>query len=179
MSSVSLRIPAPHSLRNTSLSDCWQGGKNAIAITVVLDWDLSKIVAWKIGMKEKWRQSILFLPQSLIVLTDLGLPGPASEDCDCRNIDFAFMSTEILRDKLCRLNECSWVPEAYGIQPRVLKELADITVGTLSIILRIWGGPCWLGDVIPMLANVIPGYKKGMREYPGNYRVNLRTWKNY
>lgn len=27
MSSVRLRIPAPHGLRNTSLSDCWQRGK--------------------------------------------------------------------------------------------------------------------------------------------------------
>lgn len=59
------------------------------------------------GMKEKLRQSVLSLAQSLVVLAGLGLPGPESEDHDYRNIDFPFVKTEILRDKLCQLNECS------------------------------------------------------------------------
>lgn len=33
------------------------------------------------------------------------LPGPESGDPDCRNINFSFVNTEILMDKLCQLNE--------------------------------------------------------------------------
>ncbi|KAK4807228.1 hypothetical protein QYF61_024348 [Mycteria americana] len=56
-----------------------------------------------------------------------------------------------------------------GMDSRVLKELADVMAGPLSIIyLRSWES----GEVPAdwKLASVIPIYKKGVREDPGNYR---------
>ncbi|GAB0182338.1 mitochondrial enolase superfamily member 1 [Grus japonensis] len=56
-----------------------------------------------------------------------------------------------------------------GIHPRVLKELADVMAGPLSIIYQ----RSWESGEVPAdwkLANVIPIYKKGVREDPGNYR---------
>ncbi|KAK4811079.1 hypothetical protein QYF61_016365 [Mycteria americana] len=62
-----------------------------------------------------------------------------------------------------------------GIHPRVLKELANVTAAPLSIIYQ----RSWESGEVPAdwkLANVIPIYKKGMREDPGNYRpVSLNS----
>ncbi|PKU28826.1 rna-directed dna polymerase from mobile element jockey-like [Limosa lapponica baueri] len=91
-----------------------------------------------------------------------------SEDYNCGNICFPFVDIEIVRDHLYHLNVFkSMGPD--GIHPRVLKELADVTAGTLSIIYQ----RSWKSGEVPAdwkLANVIPVYKKGMREDPGNYR---------
>jgi len=55
-----------------------------------------------------------------------------------------------------------------GIHPRLLKELADVMLGPLSITYqRFWDsgeGPAdW------KLANVLPIYKKGVKEHSGSY----------
>ncbi|GAB0209633.1 mitochondrial enolase superfamily member 1 [Grus japonensis] len=93
---------------------------------------------------------------------------PESEDYECGNSDFSCVDTEIVRDQLYQLNvHKSMGPD--GFPPRLLKELADITVGLLSIIYQ----GSWESGEVPAdwkLANVIPIYKKGMREDPGNYR---------
>ncbi|KAK4810513.1 hypothetical protein QYF61_004293 [Mycteria americana] len=83
-------------------------------------------------------------------------------DHECGNSDFPFVDTEIVRDcKLYQLNvHKSMGPER--IHPRVLKELADDPHQR-----------SWESGEIPAdwkLANVIPIYKKVMREDPGNYR---------
>ncbi|KFO80733.1 RNA-directed DNA polymerase from mobile element jockey, partial [Cuculus canorus] len=55
------------------------------------------------------------------------------------------------------------------IHPRVLKELADVLSKPLSIIFQ----RSWLTGEVPLdwrLADVVPIYKKGCREDPGNYR---------
>ncbi|KAK4828776.1 hypothetical protein QYF61_000801 [Mycteria americana] len=55
------------------------------------------------------------------------------------------------------------------IQPRVLRELADVLTKPLSIIYQ----QSWLTGEVPdnwRLANVTPIYKKGRKEDPGNYR---------
>ncbi|KAK4829271.1 hypothetical protein QYF61_002663 [Mycteria americana] len=60
-----------------------------------------------------------------------------------------------------------------GIHPRVLKELADGMAGPLSIIYQ----RSWESGEVPAnwrLANVIPIYKKVVREDPGNYRPVTR-----
>ncbi|KAK4822567.1 LOW QUALITY PROTEIN: hypothetical protein QYF61_016136 [Mycteria americana] len=57
------------------------------------------------------------------------------------------------------------------IHPRVLKELADVLTKTLSIIYQ----QSWLTGEVPVdwrLANVMPIFKKGQKEDPGNYRLS-------
>ncbi|KAK4824150.1 hypothetical protein QYF61_011228 [Mycteria americana] len=56
-----------------------------------------------------------------------------------------------------------------GIHPRVLKELAEVLTKLLSILCQ----QSWLTGEVPVnwkLANVMPIYKKGRKEDPGNYR---------
>ncbi|KAK4833057.1 hypothetical protein QYF61_027719 [Mycteria americana] len=86
---------------------------------------------------------------------------PESEDHKCRNSDFPFVDTEIVKDHLYQLN----VHKSMGpdrIHPRVLKELVDVIAGHVSIIdQRSWES----GEVSAdwKLA------KKCIREDPGNY----------
>ncbi|KAK4823199.1 hypothetical protein QYF61_027208 [Mycteria americana] len=93
---------------------------------------------------------------------------PESEDHECGNSDFPFVDAEIVRDQLYQLNVLkSMCPD--GIHPRALKELVDVMAGPLSIIYQ----RSWESGEVPAdwkLASVIPIYKKGMREDPGNYR---------
>jgi len=56
-----------------------------------------------------------------------------------------------------------------GIQPRVLRELAEVLTKPFSIIYQ----QSWLTSEVPVdwrLANVKPIYKKGWKEDLGNYR---------
>ncbi|KAK4823990.1 hypothetical protein QYF61_009115 [Mycteria americana] len=93
---------------------------------------------------------------------------PEVDNQECGNSDLPFVDTEILSDQLHQLNiHKSTGPD--GIQPRVLKELVDVTAGPLSIIYQ----RSWESGEVPAawkLASVIPVYK-GMREDPGNYRL--------
>ncbi|KAK4810727.1 hypothetical protein QYF61_007701 [Mycteria americana] len=86
------------------------------------------------------------------------------------NGDFPFVDAEIVRDQLYQLNvHKSMGPD--GIHPRVLKELADVMAGPLSIIYQ----RSWESGEVPAdwkTANVIPIYKKGVREDQGNYRTD-------
>ena len=102
------------------------------------------------------------------------------EDHDCGNSDIPFVDTDTGWDQLYRLDvHKSMGP--YGIHARVLKQLADVTAGPLSITYqRSWESREVPADWKP--ANVIPTYKKGVREDPGNYRPgesNLSAWKSY
>ncbi|KFW66504.1 hypothetical protein AS28_11516, partial [Pygoscelis adeliae] len=75
---------------------------------------------------------------------------------------------EMVSDLLHRLyTHNSMGPD--GIQPRVLKELAEVLTKPLSIIYQ----QSWLTGEVPVdwrLANMTPIYKKGQKEDPGNYR---------
>ncbi|KAK4810164.1 hypothetical protein QYF61_010476 [Mycteria americana] len=69
---------------------------------------------------------------------------------------------ETVRDQLCQLNGHKSMGPG-GIHPRVLKEIADVMIGPLSIIYQ----RSWESGEVPAdwkLANVSPIYKKGMRE---------------
>ncbi|KAK4824856.1 hypothetical protein QYF61_020229 [Mycteria americana] len=119
-------------------------------------------------MKKKQRHSMFFC--SVFNNTDrlwVAL-SPELEDHECGNSGFPFVETEIVRDQLYQLNiHKSMGPD--GIHPRVLKELGDVMAGTLLIIYQ----RSWESGEVPAdwkLPNVIPIYKKGMREDPGNYR---------
>ncbi|PKU30465.1 rna-directed dna polymerase from mobile element hypothetical protein [Limosa lapponica baueri] len=94
-----------------------------------------------------------------------------SEDHNCGNSNFPYVDTEIVRNQLYQLNvQKSMGPD--GFHPRVLKELVDVTAGPLSIIYQRSGESGESGEVPAdwKLANVIPIYKKSVREDPGNYR---------
>ena len=115
-------------------------------------------------MKKKQRHSMLFFA-SFFSKTDRpwAAQSPESENHECGNSDFPFVDTEIVRDQLYQLNVHK------SIHPSILKELADVMAGLLSIIYQ----RSWESGVVPAdwkLANIIPVYKKGIREDPGNYR---------
>ena len=89
------------------------------------------------------------------------------------------MDTEVVRDQLYQVNvHKSTGPD--GIHPRALKELADFVAGPLLIIYQ----RSWESGEVPTdweLANVIPVYKKGVREGTGttDRLSNLSSQKNY
>ncbi|KAJ7424017.1 RNA-directed DNA polymerase from mobile element jockey-like protein [Pitangus sulphuratus] len=92
---------------------------------------------------------------------------------DTNTCDFPFVDSEIVREQLYQMNvHKSMGPD--GMDPGVLKELAEVMTGPLLIIyLRSWES----GEVPAdwKLAKVIPIYKKGVREDPGNYRSVILT----
>ena len=75
---------------------------------------------------------------------------------------------ETVRDVLLQL-DCHKSMGLDEIHPRVLRELAEVIVESLSIIYQC---SLLMGEVPEdrRLANVTPIYKKGCREDPGNYR---------
>uniref|UniRef100_A0A8B9ZNN1 Reverse transcriptase domain-containing protein n=2 Tax=Anas TaxID=8835 RepID=A0A8B9ZNN1_9AVES len=95
-------------------------------------------------------------------------PGcPELEDHNSEN-DKLLTNPEHVRDLLLHLDPYKSMG-LDGIHPRMLKELADIIVGPLSIIFqRFWES----GEVLVdwKLASVVPTFKKGKKEDPGDYR---------
>ncbi|KFO81376.1 Putative 115 kDa protein in type-1 retrotransposable element R1DM, partial [Cuculus canorus] len=75
---------------------------------------------------------------------------------------------EAVRDLLAQLDTHKSMG-LDGIHPRVLKEQADVLSKPLSVIFQ----QSWLTGEVPLdwrLPDVVPIYKKGCREDPGNYR---------
>ncbi|PKU35565.1 rna-directed dna polymerase from mobile element jockey-like [Limosa lapponica baueri] len=90
--------------------------------------------------------------------------------------DLPLVEEDQVREQLRRLDiHKSMGPD--GIHPRVLRELADVIAGPLSIIFE----RSWRTGKVPedwRKANVIPVFKKGKKEDLGNYRlVSLTSGK--
>ncbi|PKU32129.1 rna-directed dna polymerase from mobile element hypothetical protein [Limosa lapponica baueri] len=85
-----------------------------------------------------------------------------------REEDFPSVREDLVRDHLAKLDIHKSVgPD--GMHPQVLRELADVIAGALSIIFeRSWR----TGDVPEdwRRANITPVFKKSKMEHPGNYR---------
>jgi len=85
-----------------------------------------------------------------------------------REDDFPLAEEDCVRGRLSDLNaHKSMGPN--GIQPQVLRELADVIAEPLSIIF----GKFWRTGEVPedwRKASVTPAFKKGKKEDPGNYR---------
>jgi len=76
---------------------------------------------------------------------------------------------KLVQDLLLHLDACKSMGLG-GIHPRVHRELADVTVRPLSIILQ-WSWECGEVSVDGKLANVVPIFKKGKKEDPGDHRL--------
>lgn len=117
--------------------------------------------------EERQRQSILFVPQSLILMIDLGLPSPLSwRTMTAGTVTFHLWTLH--RTSLYQLNvrKSMW-PD--GIHPRALKELVDVTAEPFSIIRqRSWESGEVSADL--KLASVIPIYSKGVKKGIENNR---------
>ncbi|GAB0209778.1 mitochondrial enolase superfamily member 1 [Grus japonensis] len=102
------------------------------------------------------------------VLCPQGIQPPELEDRDREQNKSPLIQEEAVNDLLHHLDtHKSMGPD--GIHPRVLRELAEELAKPLSIIYQ----QSWLTGEVPddwRLANVMPIYKKGRKEDPGNYR---------
>ncbi|KAK4825812.1 hypothetical protein QYF61_002417 [Mycteria americana] len=90
----------------------------------------------------------------------LGTQPPELEDRDGKQNETPIIQGEMTHTGLCGLD---------GIHPGVLRELAEVLTKPLSILYQ----QSWLTGEVPVdwkLANVMPIYKKGWKEDPGNYR---------
>ncbi|KAK4805322.1 hypothetical protein QYF61_018185 [Mycteria americana] len=97
-----------------------------------------------------------------------GTQPPELEDRDGEQNEAPIIQGEMVSDLLHHLDtHKSMGPD--GIHPRVLRELAEALTKPLSILYQ----QSWLTREVPVdwrLANVMPIYKKGQKEDPGNYR---------
>jgi len=107
------------------------------------------------------------LPQSLIVRTVVLSP-PKPEDRDEEQNEAPIIQGEMVSNLLRYLD----THKSMGldrVNPGVLRELAEVLTKLLSIIYQ----QSWLTKEVPVdwrLANVMPVYRKGQKEDPGNYR---------
>ncbi|KAK4832250.1 hypothetical protein QYF61_021602 [Mycteria americana] len=90
------------------------------------------------------------------------------EDRDREQNEAPIIQKEMVSDLLHHLDTHKSMGTG-GIHPRVLRELAEVLTKPLSILYQ----QSWLSGEVPVdwkLANVMPIYKKGQKEEPGNYR---------
>ncbi|KAJ7417704.1 hypothetical protein BTVI_31743 [Pitangus sulphuratus] len=91
---------------------------------------------------------------------------PELEDHDCKN-DQLPTDPEIVQDLLLQLDPYKSMGPA-GIHSRILKELADVIPKCLLIIFEKF----WESEEVPadwQLENIVPIFKKGKKEEPGDY----------
>ncbi|KAK4825484.1 hypothetical protein QYF61_027639 [Mycteria americana] len=93
---------------------------------------------------------------------------PELEDRDGEQKEAPIIQGEMVSDLLHHLDPHKSMG-LDGIHPRVLRELVEVLTKPLSILYQ----QSWLTGEVPVdwrLANVMPIYKKGQKEDPGNYR---------
>ncbi|KFQ72658.1 RNA-directed DNA polymerase from mobile element jockey, partial [Phaethon lepturus] len=98
----------------------------------------------------------------------LGTQPPELEDKGGKQNEAPTIQREMVSDLLHHLDtHKSMGPD--GIHPRILRELVEVLIKSLSIIYQ----QSWLTGEVPVawkLANIMPIYKKGQKEDLGNYR---------
>jgi len=97
-----------------------------------------------------------------------GSQPPVLEDREGERNKPPIIQEEEVNDLLCHLDAYKCMgPD--GIQTRVLRELAEKLAKPISVIYQ----QSWLTGEVPddwRITKVTPTYKKGRKEYPGNYR---------
>ena len=85
-----------------------------------------------------------------------------------RKENFPLVEEDLVREHLAKITAHKSVGPK-GMQPRLLRELAEVTAEPFSIILeRSW----WMGEVPGgcRIASIAPVFQKGKKEDLGNYR---------
>ncbi|PKU44434.1 rna-directed dna polymerase from mobile element hypothetical protein [Limosa lapponica baueri] len=142
--------------------------RQSVALVLMGDFNLPDI-SWeyKTAVTSRSWKFLKFVGDNVLpqVLRPCPAWSPELEDYKCRNCDFPFVDTEIIRDRLYQLNVHKSMG-LDGVHLRVLKELADVMAGPLSIIYQRY----WESGEIPAdwkLANAVPIYKKGRGKTKG------------
>ncbi|TRZ16483.1 hypothetical protein HGM15179_010612 [Zosterops borbonicus] len=85
----------------------------------------------------------------------------------CENVQLPF-DPEIVQELLLQLDPCRSMGH-HEIQPRILKELADV-MAKLLLMIFVW---FWESREIPAegkVSDIVLIFKKGKKGNPGNYR---------